>query len=58
MLETGSHDPILRLDQFIHRQDEMIKTLKTQLEIQKAIVFSQAILIFLAVILLVYLVWK
>lgn len=58
MLETGQHDPLLRLDQFIHRQDEMIKQIKLQTEVGKGILFAQSIVIFLMVIFLVYLIWK
>jgi hypothetical protein len=57
-IEGTRHDPLLRLDQFIHRQDEMIRLLKVQNEVAKAILFAFGVQIFVAIILLVYLIWK
>jgi hypothetical protein len=55
--ESSRHDPLLRLDQMIARQDEMLRLLKLQNEIQRLVVFALSVLVFLAVILLVYLIW-
>jgi hypothetical protein len=57
-IETSRHDPLLRLDQFIHRQDQMIGGLKSLIKLGRILSFQVALLTLLNVVLLVWLIWK
>lgn len=48
-----SHDPILRLDQFIHRQDLLIKIARAQLKLTQALIVLCGISAFLLFLLLI-----
>ena len=39
-VESNRHDPLLRLDQFIHRQDEMIRLMKVQIQLTRNLMYS------------------
>jgi hypothetical protein len=55
MVEIESHDPILRIDQLIHRQDQTVRALKDLVRIAKLILYLQAGIL---LILFVWAAWK
>lgn len=57
-LESGRRDPILRLDQFIARQDLMIKLLKLQVQLLQVVAILQGVILFVGVAFLIYAIWK
>lgn len=54
----GRRDPILRLDQFIARQDQMIHLLKRQVQLLQVVAILQGVILLVGVCILVYWMWK
>jgi hypothetical protein len=48
-IEASRHDPLLRLDQFIHRQDQMIAWQRRMVQLMSVIVFELGILVLLGI---------
>jgi hypothetical protein len=57
-LESRRLDPLLRLDQLIHRQDETVGCLKSLIKLNRILALQLGLLTLLNVILLIWLIWK
>ena len=53
-IEASRHDPLLRLDQFIHRQDEMILWQREIARLMKILIFELAGLILIGLAALIF----
>lgn len=57
-IESTRHDPLLRLDQFIYRQDQMIRRLEALLKVGRVIGFELGLLIMIGLLHLIWAVWR
>jgi hypothetical protein len=58
MVEIEAHDPILRIDQLIHRQDQTVQALRDLARIAKLILYMQAGILLTVCLFFVWAAWK